>query len=116
MAGIADKDRTLVLDAQLLDRLQDGLRMRFGVGHVVAPDDDVEGVVEAGDAEAAHRAVAQLARDDAEQFAGVFQSANLVHDAFIGFHERVVVGAAARRHGDAPSCGGRSAGSARWSR
>jgi len=43
--------------------------MRLGVGNVVAPDHDVERVVEPGNAEPAHRAVAQLAGHDAEPLA-----------------------------------------------
>ena len=91
VAGVAHEHRILSRDAKLLNRLQDRLGMWLEVLDVVTADDDVEHLVKPGDPDAAHRAIAQLAGHHAESLAGSLEPPDLVDDAVVRFHERVVV-------------------------
>ncbi len=59
--------------------------------HVVAADDEIERLFESGDTETAHRAVAQLARDDAEALPVLLQAPYFVDDPFVRLYQGVVV-------------------------
>ena len=65
--------------------------MWLRVGDVIAANDDVEDVIERGDAKATHGPVAQLARDDAEPHPRLFHATYLGDDSVVRFYERIVV-------------------------